>query len=146
MEAVVRLTDRVPNLRVVLDHLPAMTALDDRSKRPVVEESLRELSKRNAFAKISAVARRENGRVITDTAAYKPRLDLLWDIFGEDRVVYGSDWPNSAGNWVSFEATLALVRQYVDAKGRTVAEKYFWKNSLAAYKWVKREARQPPAA
>ena len=146
MAAVVRLTDRVPNLRVVLDHLPSMTALDDRSTRTGVEESLRELSKRNAFAKISAVQRRENGRVITDSAAYKPRLDLLWDIFGEDRVVYGSDWPNSAGNWVSFEAALALVRQYFDAKGRAVAEKYFWKNSLAAYKWVKREARQPSAA
>ena len=90
--------------------------------------------------------RRENGRVITDPAAYKPRLDLLLHIFGEDRVVYGSDWPNSAGNWVSFEAALALVRQYFDAKGRAVAEKYFWKNSLAAYKWVKREARQPSAA
>jgi L-fucono-1,5-lactonase len=146
MVAVLQLTDRVPHLRVVLDHLPSMTALDDRSTRAAVETSLRELSKRNAFAKISAVPRRENGRVTTDLAAYKPRLDLLWDIFGEDRVVYGSDWPNSAGNWVSFEAALALVRQYFDAKGRAVAEKYFWKNSLAAYKWVKREVRQPSAA
>ena len=143
IEAIVRLTDRVPNLRVVLDHLPAMTALDDSSTRPGVEANLRELSKRNVFAKISAVPRRENGQVVTDPAAYKPRLDLLWDIFGEDRVVFGSDWPNSAGNWVSFEVALAIVRQYFDAKGRTIAEKYFWKNSLAAYKWVKRDSRQP---
>ena len=143
IEAIVRLTDRVPNLRVVLDHLPAMTALDDSSTRPGVGANLRELSKRNVFAKISAVPRRENGQVVTDPAAYKPRLDLLWDIFGEDRVVFGSDWPNSAGNWVSFEVALAIVRQYFDAKGRTIAEKYFWKNSLAAYKWVKRDPHQP---
>src|SRR5215469_1796159 len=146
MVAVLRLTDRVPNLRVVLDHLPSMTALDDASTRPPVEKNLRELSKRNVFAKISAVPRRENGQVVTDPAAYKPRLDLLWDIFGEDRVVFGSDWPNSAGNWVSLEVALAIVRQYFDAKGRTIAEKYFWKNSLAAYKWVKRDSRQPSAA
>jgi hypothetical protein len=29
------------------------------------------------------------------------------------------------------------------AKGRDVAEKYFWKNSIAAYRWVKRDASQP---
>jgi len=143
MEAIVRLTDRVPNLRVVLDHLPSMAALDDSATRQAVEKNLRELAKRTTFAKISAATRRENGQVITDPAAYKPRLDLLSGIFGEDRVVFGSDWPNSAGNWVSFDVALAIVRQYFDAKGPAVAEKYFWKNSLAAYKWVKRDARQP---
>jgi predicted TIM-barrel fold metal-dependent hydrolase len=54
---------------------------------------------------------------VTDPAAYKPRLDLLWDIFGEDRVVFGSDWPNSTVNWVSFETTLAIVRQYIRCYG-----------------------------
>ena len=29
----------------------------------------------------------------------------------------------------------------IAAKPRPVAEKYFWKNSVAAYKWVKRVAR-----
>ena len=29
-----------------------------------------------------------------------------------------------------------------DAKGQAVAEKYFWKNSIQAYRWVKRDARQ----
>ena len=33
--------------------------------------------------------------------------------------------------------------EYFLAKPRPVAEKYFWKNSLAAYKWVKREPSQP---
>ncbi|HEX3729477.1 MAG TPA: hypothetical protein VHV47_06710 [Opitutaceae bacterium] len=28
-------------------------------------------------------------------------------------------------------------------RGRPTAEKYFWKNSLACYKWVKRNSRQP---
>ena len=31
-------------------------------------------------------------------------------------------------------------------KGRAVAEKYFWKNSVAAYHWVKREPNQPSLA
>jgi predicted TIM-barrel fold metal-dependent hydrolase len=77
---------------------------------------------------------------------YKPRLDRIWDIFGEDRLIYGSDWPNSAGNWVPYATELALVREYFMAKGRGAAEKYFWKNSIAAYKWVKRDPKQPQLA
>ena len=143
IEDVVRLTDKAPGIRVVIDHLPGMDALDDPAQRPGVEKTLRELAQRNVFVKVSAVARRVEGKVVTDPAAYKPRLDLIWNIFGPDRLVYGSDWPNSAGNWVSYETALSLVRQYFDAKGREVAEKYFWKNSVAAYKWVKRDRSQP---
>ncbi len=145
IEAVVRLTDKVPDLRVVIDHLPNMALLDDASARMPVEVNLRELAKRNVFAKISAVARRADGQVVIDPDTYKPRLDLLFDIFGQDRVVFGSDWPNSAGNWVSLEFALSIVRRYFDAKGLPVAEKYFWKNSVAAYKWVRRDPAQPAA-
>jgi L-fuconolactonase len=36
-----------------------------------------------------------------------------------------------------------VVRTYFAAKGRAVEEKYFWKNSVKAYRWVKREPAQP---
>jgi L-fuconolactonase len=35
------------------------------------------------------------------------------------------------------------VRSYVEAKGRIASEKFFWKNSVAAYRWHPREADQP---
>jgi len=60
----------------------------------------------------------------------------------QDKLLYGSDWPNS-DQWLPFEVELRLVREYFASKGRTVAEKYFWKNSVAAYRWVKRDATQP---
>jgi len=143
IQAVVRLTDRAPGLRVVLDHLPGMEPPADEAGQRAVEKNLRELASRNVFVKVSAVMRRVNGRVPTDLAFYKPRLDPIWDIFGEDRLVFASDWPNSAGNWVSYAAALAVVREYFMSKGRAAAEKYFWKNSLAAYKWVRRDSTQP---
>ncbi|MCP5412641.1 MAG: hypothetical protein H6924_11045 [Alphaproteobacteria bacterium] len=39
--------------------------------------------------------------------------------------------------------TVALVRAYFAGRGRQAAEKYFWKNALAAYKWTKRAPDQP---
>jgi predicted TIM-barrel fold metal-dependent hydrolase len=146
IQAIVRLTDKVPELRVVIDHLPGMEPPTDRAASQMNEKNLRDLAKRNVFVKVSVVARQVEGKVPTDLNVYKPRLDMIWDIFGEDRLVYGSDWPNSAGNWVPYATELALVREYFMSKGRPAAEKYFWKNSIAAYKWVKREPKQPQLA
>jgi len=143
LQAVIKLTDKVPGLRVVVDHLPVIDVPTEPGARRQLETTLRELAKRNVYAKLSAVARRVNGQVQTDPVFYKPILDLLFDVFGEDRVVYGSDWPNSTGNWVPYATMLAIVQSYFNAKGRAAAEKYFWKNSIAAYRWIKRDASQP---
>lgn len=145
IHAMVRLTDKVPNLRLIIDHLPGLEPPTERAALQAYEADLRELAKRNVFVKVSVVARRVNGKVPTELAVYKPRLDMIWDIFGENRLIYGSDWPNSAGNWVPYETELALVREFFMAKGHAAAEKYFWKNSVAAYKWKKRAPNQPQA-
>jgi len=145
VDALMRITDKIPNLRVVIGHTGGLTLPTDATRQPF-ESNLRELSKRpHIFAKVSMVARRTNNKVDTDPNTYKPRLDLLWDIFGEDRLVFGSDWPNSAGNWVSFNDVLKIVQDYFAGKDRTIREKFFWKNSFAAYRWVKRAPNQPTA-
>jgi L-fuconolactonase len=35
------------------------------------------------------------------------------------------------------------VRDFVKAKGRKAEEKFFWKNSVAAYHWRRRQSDQP---
>jgi L-fuconolactonase len=143
--AAVRLTDLVPNLRVVIDHLPQFDPPSEAAARRAYQANLRELGKRQqVYLKVSEVLRRVDGRVPSDVNFYRPRLDELWEIFGEDRLMYGSDWPNS-DLWAPYPQVLKIVRGYVTAKGPAVAEKIFWKNSMAAYRWVKREAAQPQA-
>ena len=78
----------------------------------------------------------------TDLSPYRARLDTLMGVFGEDRVLFGSDWPNSDGV-APVDKVFAVAKEYFRPKPRTVAEKYFWKNSVAAYKWVKRDPSQP---
>jgi predicted TIM-barrel fold metal-dependent hydrolase len=134
---VVRLTDRVPHLRVVMDHMPEL----DPTTADLV--NLRELSKRpQVYVKVSGVLRRVAGRVPIDTDFYRGRLDAIWDIFGPDRLIYGSDWPNS-DPLGTYPQVLKIVEEYFHAKGTAAAEKYFWRNSIAAYRWIKRDARQP---
>jgi len=141
--AVVRLTDRVPNLRVVIDHLPQLDPPAEPAFHRAYQADLQELGKRpQVYVKISEVIRHVDGRVPTGLNFYRPRLDELCNIFGEDRLLYGSDWPNS-DLWGSYAQVLAVVREYFTSKGPSVAEKYFWKNSVAAYGWVKRDPSQP---
>jgi L-fuconolactonase len=143
VETVVRLTDRVPELRLVVDHLPQCTPPSDAAGRAAYDANLRELGKRpQVYVKLSEVLRRIDGKVVEDAAFYRARLDELYAIFGEDRVLYGSDWPNS-DQWAPYAKVLGVVREYFSGKSGAAREKYFWKNSVAAYRWVKRESGQP---
>jgi predicted TIM-barrel fold metal-dependent hydrolase len=138
LQAVIRMTDQVPDLRVVIDHLPQMRPTADASQ-------LRELGKRpQLYVKLSEVFRRADGQVPTDLSVYRGTLDEIFGAFGEDRVLYGSDWPNS-DNWRPYPEVLKLVQEYFAGKGSAAAEKYFWKNSVKAYRWIKRDKSQPDA-
>ncbi|HTX34093.1 MAG TPA: amidohydrolase family protein [Bryobacteraceae bacterium] len=141
--AIVRLTDKVGNLRVVIDHLPSLNPPAEAPARAAYQRDLREFAHRpQVYVKISQVLRRVNGRIPEDVEFYRARLDELWDVFGEDRVLYGSDWPNS-DQMAPYPVELAVVRAYFQRKGPAAAEKYFWRNSVAAYRWVRRDASQP---
>jgi L-fuconolactonase len=140
MTDVARLTDRVPTLRVILDHLPELDPFTANIGH------MRELAtRRQVYVKVSGVLRRVSGRVPLDTDFYRERLDTIWDIFGPDRLMYGSDWPNS-DPLGTYPQVLTIVEEYFHAKGTAAAEKYFWRNSIAAYGWIRRDARQPQPA
>jgi L-fuconolactonase len=141
LQAIVRITDKVPDLRVVLDHLPGLDPTPETQQ--AYDDALKELRQRlRVFVKLSAVIHRVNGQVATDLAPYRERLNSLVNTFGEDRIVFGSDWPNSDGV-APIDKVVGVVREFFQTQPQRVAEKYFWKNSLAAYKWIKRDPAQP---
>jgi len=141
LEAMVRISDAVPALRVVLDHLPALDPAE--ADRAAYDAALLELGKRpQIFVKLSEIIHRVNGQVSTDLGAYRARLDRLVGVFGQDRILFGSDWPNSDGV-APVDKVFAIAKEYFLSQPRAVAEKYFWRNSAAAYKWIRRDASQP---
>jgi L-fuconolactonase len=134
IEATVRLTDRVPELRVVVGHLQALPLPTAADVMKSYSNNLKELRKRNAYAKVSGLPRSgPDAQAPFDPAVYKPMLDFIWDIFGEDFIVY-------AGR---NKTALEILQMYFMAKGRPAAEKYFWKNSVPAFRWVRRDPKQP---
>lgn len=141
----VRLTDKVPSLRLIVPHLPGARLPAEPAALDKYIAALRELAHRpHVYMKMSEVIKQVNGKAATDLTLYRERLDLLWSIFGEDRTLFGSDWPNSE-HVGSFDDVMAIAPAYINSKGPAVAEKVFWRNSIAAYQWVHRDASQPRA-
>jgi predicted TIM-barrel fold metal-dependent hydrolase len=144
LEGVVRVSDKVPNLRIVIDHLPQMWPTA--AERAPYDATMKAIKDRpQIYTKVSEVLRREaDGKIPTDLAFYRSRIDEIVDVFGMDRVLYGSDWPNG-DQWLPVPVGFKIVHEYFMAKGQAAAEKYFWRNSIKAYKWVKRNASQRQA-
>jgi predicted TIM-barrel fold metal-dependent hydrolase len=134
IDATVRLTDKVPQLRGVLGHLQALALPTAPEVLKSYANNLKELKSRNVYVKISGLhGARPNPEAPFDPAVYKPVLDFIWDIFGEDWLVY-------AGR---NKAALEIMQSYFMAKGQSAAEKFFWKNSIPAFKWIRRDPKQP---
>jgi predicted TIM-barrel fold metal-dependent hydrolase len=142
VEDVVRLSDKVPNLRIVIDHLPAADPPAETAALQNYQGMLKEIAKRpQVYVKLSEVFRRSSEGIPRDLSFYRPRLEQLYDLFGRDRVLFGSDWTNSEPMG-TFAQTVNLVHEFVASKGREAEERFFWKNSAAAYRWAPRTSRQ----
>ena len=146
LQDVVHLTDLVPTLRVIFDHLPTLPTPTEAEALSNYKTAMRELGKRpQVYVKVSQVVQRVGGRVPLELSVYRAKLDEIFETCGPDRLLYASDWPNS-DQWAPYPQVLALVQEYFLAKGQEIAEKYFWKNSVAAYRWVRRAPSQPDPA
>lgn len=131
--------DAAPDLHVVMDHMPSLDPTRETQK--LYDSLIAELGQRPNFAiKLSQVIHKnEKGDIITAPPA---RLDQLMAVFGEDRMMFGGDWPNSVGT-ATIPQAVSLMRGYFAGRPRIQAEKYFWHNSQRIYRWKKRNATQP---
>ena len=139
-DAVVDIARRLPNLRIVINHCGNVPA----DGNPIAPERLELMQKAaeqpNIFCKVSGLMdlRCQVIPAPTDLDFYVYLLDALWDLFGEDRVIYGSDWPVLERSKRTPAEAQRLVYDYFSQKGDAVLEKYFWKNAKVAYKWPDR--------
>lgn len=133
------LAAEVRDLRIVINHLGASG--DPQALRPEWKDAIREVAKQpNVFMKVSALVEQvkcEPGKAPTDTGYYLPILDHLWECFGADRLIYGSNWPVS-DKGAPYDGVFKVVKEYFGAKGTEAEAKYFWGTSKVAYKWVER--------
>ncbi len=143
MTANVMLADAIPTARIIMDHLPSFDPTPD--NLAAYESVVKEMAARpNIFVKLSEVyhPRTDNGRVVDEYMTLRDRLEFLFGAFGEDRVMFGTDYPNSYGV-ATISEEVGLMKKFFATKTRAQAEKYFWRNAARIYKYVKRASNQP---
>jgi L-fuconolactonase len=133
---VARLAAAIPSLRIIVDHC-ANVPVDGQTPAAIWLDGLKACaSHRNIFMKVSGLVEgtgRTKGDAPAQLAFYRPVLDAVWQAFGEQRVLYGSNWPVCA-RFAPYERVFSLVAEYFHQKGEGAAENYFSRNAVRAYR------------
>jgi len=143
LEAMFTIAERVPSLRIVVEHIGGMP-IDGGPPNKEWDALFRRMAKYpQIYIKVSGLMERATTRADGERATeafsfYRPTLEALWNIFGQDRLFYGSDWPvcEHAGDLIGHG--VRIYRRFFAEKGEEASRKFFWKNSQAVYKWVAR--------
>jgi len=138
-----KLSKKVPGLKIVLNHIAnvAVTRDPPPSEWKSAIDSLRSLS--NVFCKISALvegAARDGNKAPKELDFYRPTIDVVWNAFGEDRVIYGSNWPvcELAADYATVQS---ITMDYALEHGESALKKFCSMNASRAYRWIDRPGR-----
>jgi L-fuconolactonase len=125
---------KIPNLRIVVNHCLGYN-FDGKSPPSDWVETVKKLaSHQNVYCKISGLYQRSTQQPAPQNISYfQDILEVLWNEFGQDRIIYGSNWPvtKHTGSYKSF---VKLVDQFISSKGQAARESYYWENASRAYK------------
>lgn len=126
----------IPALRIVINHIGHVPIDGSQPDGRWLAGIERLAQCANVHMKVSAVMEQSKEQPApTDLAHYAPTLEAMWQVFGAERLIYGSNWPvcERAGR---FADAFAIVRDFFTAKGQEACQQYFWKNALSVYKWA----------
>ena len=128
------LADRVPKLRIIINHVAGVRINGTRPSGAWVEKMHLAAAPPNVYCKVSGLVEAAQAKPSpNDVTYYTPTLDVLWDIFGENRLIYGSNWPVSE-RFADYGTVQRIVTAYFGPKGEEVVAKFFWKNANTAYR------------
>lgn len=129
-----QLARTIPELHIIVNHVLGYN-IDGKRADPDWVAAVEKLAEnKNVWCKVSGLYQRSTQQPAPHTIDYyRSTLDVLWKDFGEERLIFGSNWPctKNSGDYTSF---VKLVNEYFSAKGQEACERYFWKNATEAYR------------
>ena len=130
LPAAIKLTEKYPDQKFILDHM-AKPSIKKKGIEPWAS-GIKELAKNpNVFCKISGIITEADHRNWKSKEIY-PYLDIVFNAFGYDRLLFGSDWPVCllAG---LYNQVINLIDEYMKNASDENKEKIFGKNAVSFY-------------
>lgn len=105
---------RIPDLRLVIDHL-AKPPVGEGDMTAWQSEMKKAASYPHVYAKVSG---------LDPSADIRPLVDFVFDIFGAERLMYGSDWPlvHFRGG---YEAVWQVLQEAVEGREQSELDLFF---------------------
>lgn len=127
----IRMLAEVPELRVAIDHVakPNIKTGADFSRW---QHGMEVLAKNpNVYCKVSGMVTEADWNNWSNDD-FVPYLDTIFETFGHDRIMFGSDWPVClvAGEYSEVKQ---IIHDYLSTKNQTTIEKIFGLNARNFY-------------
>lgn len=136
LDDVVRLSEAIPDLRIIINHL-ANVQIDGGAPPRAWCDGIRfAASHENVFCKVSALLEGtidKCGSRPENADHYRPVLDAAWGAFGEDRLIFASNWP-VCEQYAPLAVVQGIVFDYFSGKGSVAVQKAFGMNAAEIYR------------
>ncbi len=130
LPAAIELVRRFPEQPFVLDH-SAKPSIKTGTLSPWREQMVELARSPNVFCKVSGLVTEADHRH-WQSGDFTPFLEIIFEAFGLDRIMYGSDWPVCLLA-ASYERQLEIVRHHVSAVSEIEQTKIFGGNAARFY-------------
>lgn len=130
-----------PRLRIVINHLANVT-IDGKAPPAQWVDAMKAVAENErVFLKVSGLVegtRRDDFRAPRELDYYRPVLDAATEIFGVNRLIFGSNYPVSE-LFAPYATVIGLIEQYFGEKGPQTLQLVAAENSRRAYLWKERK-------
>ncbi len=132
--------DQLPEVLQFVDQLPNQKLMIDHCAKPNIangdivqwEENMKTISgNKNVYCKVSGLATEAHWHRWKKEEIY-PYLDVVMECFGNERVVYGSDWPVIYTS-ASYHIWINVLKEYMQQFGRHQQDNFFSENAKRFY-------------
>lgn len=134
---VVQLAERYPQLKIVINHC-FRARMTDGKIGDEWRKAIADCSKSpNVFCKLSSIVNFADVEAFgkpapKDLAAYLPVLEPCYEAFGEDRLIFGTNW-GVCNHFGSVDDVVRLATEFVEPKSKTALRKIMRDNALRVY-------------
>src|SRR5260370_10341667 len=137
----------VPGLTIVMDHFagqPTTFAVEDSWKAdmlaaaayPGLNIKVSDVHKLSSQVVTGLPPGLSPFHPVADASLYKPTLDFLWRTFGEDRLIFGTNWPVSEAGGIfvdSIDLEIGIMESFLAEQYVGGRDKVMFENALRVY-------------
>lgn len=130
LKSAIDLVERFPNQKFILDHL-AKPKISEPIKNDWLSGIVNLSEKKNVWCKLSGLVT-ETKEYNFEESDFYPFIDVIFETFGPDRILFGSDWPVCllASN---YKNVLGIIKNYLKNYDNGVKMKILGENAKIFY-------------